>query len=777
MSRSWKIGEAMPRREDAALLRGEGGFFAGRPRAGAAHLVVVRSSLPHGRIIAVDTEAARRIPGVLLAITAADLPRNGPLPCVDTIAESLSAFQTVLASGSVRYAGEPVAAVIAETANAAREAAATVHITIEPLPVVASIGAALAEGSEPLHGLDSNAVHTLHHHVGDPESAFAAAALVLEETFRFHRVTACPLEPRGAEAEPDSATGGVCICATTQVPGAARTAVADLLGLHLDQVAYEPLRLGGGFGLKEAFYPEEVLVAFAARRLGRKVIWQETRAEHFTGSAQAREGEATVRMALAADGIVTALSVDGCSDIGAAYGFAGNSPGAAMGGMIRGPYRIPHFSARTRSVTTNKTPLNVYRGAGHPQAVFAMERMMDRAAQALGLDRIEIRRRNLIPADASPWDRGVSYPGAGRIVYDSGDFERCLDEAMAAIDAQGFAARRAEVERARPELRLGLGLAMVVELTSPGPDESVEITVAPDGTVVVATTLVAIGQGIESALAQVLGDALGIAGDRIEVRCSDSRITRSGGGSFASRGASVGGAAVADGADKLRNAAIELAAATFAVDPATLAWADGGICGLPGRNAPLLLSDLIARTGPEACSALAVTGLFRVSSSSFASACHAAVVSVDIETGAVAVLDYAVAHDCGRVLNPRGLDGQIIGGVMQGIGATLFEHLPYDAAGRMPVRGLLDYVLPVAANLPRFHLRHVETPSPVNPLGLKGAGEGGFTGAPAAIAGAIADALAEFSVSIRDDGPFTPSRVLGLIDDASPPPSDPQRKS
>eukprot|EP01037_Dinobryon_pediforme_P025863 gene25863-28176_t len=443
MSRAWKIGEAMPRREDAALLRGEGRFFAGRPRAGAAHLVVVRSARPHGRIVAIDTEAARRVPGVLLVITAADLPRNGPLPCVDALEASLPAFQTVLASGRVRYAGEPVAAVVAESASAARAAADAVRVTIEPLAVVTSVEAALADGAAPLHDTAGNAVHTLHHHVGESEVAFGQAALVLEETFRFHRVSACSLEPRGAEAEPDPATGGVRICATTQVPGTARAAIADLLGLDLGQVAYEPLRLGGGFGLKEAFYPEEVLVAFAARRLGRKVVWQETRTEHFTASAQAREGSATVRMALSVDGIVTALVVDGCSDIGAAYGFAGNSPGAAMGGMIRGPYRIPHFSARTRSVTTNKTPLNVYRGAGHPQAVFAMEAMMDRAALALGLDRIEIRRRNLIAADAFPCDRGVAYPGAGRIVYDSGDFERCLDEAMAAIDAAGFAARRA----------------------------------------------------------------------------------------------------------------------------------------------------------------------------------------------------------------------------------------------------------------------------------------------------------------------------------------------
>lgn len=760
---SWAIGGAMPRREDAELLRAGAPFFADLPRPDHAHMVVIRSPLAHGHILSIDVSAAQAVPGFRLALTAADLRRNGPLPSLDRSEASLPAPLTVLADGRVRYAGEPVAAIVADTEAAARVAAASVRLSLDALPAVLAPAEALETSAPSLHGEAGNAVHTLEHRVGDPEAAFASAALVLEETFAFHRVSATPLEPRGAAAELDPETGRLTIAATTQVPGIARVALAELLDRDVDDILYEPLRLGGGFGLKEALYPEEVLVAVAASRLGRGVVWQESRSEHFVGAAHGRQGSARVRMALDGEGIVTALSVDGLSDIGAGYGFAGNSPGAAMGGMIRGPYRIPAFQARTRSVTTNKTPLNVYRGAGHPQAVFAMERMMDKAARTLGLDRTLIRRRNLIGKDAFPFDRGVSYPGAGRIVYDSGDYERCLGEAMAAIGADGFAARRDAFEAENPGCRLGLGLAMVVELTSTGPDETVELSVDAAGRVQVATAIVAIGQGIESALTQVLSAALGLDTDDIAVHCASSLLRHSGGGTFASRGTSVGGAAVADGAEKLKRAAIALGAELHPEAGAALDWAEGGLVGIPGRNAPLSLAELVAAAGSER---LAVTGSFTVPASTFASACHAAVVSVDVETGVVDVLDYAVAHDCGRVLNPHGVDGQIIGGVMQGLGATLYEDLAYDAAGTPLVRGLLDYPLPVAANVPRFHLRHVETPSPLNPLGFKGAGEGGFTGAPAAIVGAIEDALRDQPVSLTDDGPYTPARVLTLLRDA-----------
>ena len=764
-----RIGTSVPRRDDAALLRGEGRFISRLARRDDLRLLVIRSPLPHGVLNGVDLGAALATPGVLLGLTASDLARNGPLPAADLTGQSLPAHQTVLAADRVRYVGEPVAVLVGRDFAALRAAARLVRLDIAPLPPLADIGSALHPGAAPLRDGMANGVHRLSHDVGDVDQAFGAASLRLSGTFRFHRVAAMPLEPRGVRAWTDSGSGQLHVCATTQIPGAARDALAQLLGCDGSDIVYEPVALGGGFGCKEAFYPEEVLVAAAALRLGRAVRWQETRPEHFVGTVHGRDSRVDIRIALDAAGIVTALELDGQSDIGAGYSFASNSPGAAMGAMVRGPYRIPNHRATTLSVTTNKAPLNVYRGAGHPQAVFAMERMMDRAAAATGLDRLEIRRRNLIGRDGFPHDRGVSYPGAGRIVYDSGDFERCLDEAAEAIGYHGFAARRAAFEADHPHLRLGLGLAMLVELTSTGPDETVTLRADQSGRVVVETAAVEMGQRSAGALAQILSDLLALAPDRIEIR-HGRPISRSGGGSFASRGASVIGAAVADGATRLVGTALLRAARQFGIAEDRLSWRDGGVDGLPGRNAPLELGELVALIGETE---LSVTGEVAVPMSSFASACHAAVVSVDVETGVVAVLDYAVAHDCGRLLNPAGVDDQIVGGVMQGIGATLFEAIVYDAQAMPRTGSLMDYPLPVAANAPRFHLRHVETPSPVNPLGFKGAGEGGFVGVPAALAGAIEHALRQFAVRLDDDGPYTPSRVLGLLrNTSSQPPSE-----
>ena len=763
-----RIGASVPRRDDEPLLRGHGAFFSGQVRSSDLHLLVVRSPLPHATIRQVDLTAALAAEGIVLGLVAADLLRNGPLPAADLTETSEPAHQTVLAADRVRYVGEPIAALVGTSTAALRDAMRLVRLDLVPLPSVASIADALRPDATMLRDGIPNSVHRLHHHVGEPEARFAAAERVLEGSFKFHRVAAMPLEPRAAKAWRDGTTGKLHVTATTQIPGVARDSLAELLGLAPEQLCYEALSLGGGFGCKEAFYPEEVLVAEAARRLGRPVSWQETRQEHFQSTVHGREGQTIVRLALAADGIVAALAVEGQSDIGAGYSFAGNSPGAAMGAVVRGPYRIPHHRAETASVTTNKTPLNVYRGAGHPQAVFAMERMMDRAAAATGLDRAEIRRRNLIGRLSFPLDRGVAYPGAGRIVYDSGDYQRCLDAALDAIGYDAFGARRAAFETAHPHLRLGLGLGMLVELTSTGPDEAILMRADADGMVTIESASVELGQRSGSALAQICSDRLSIAADHIRV-VHGRPISRSGGGSFASRGASVIGAAVADGAARLTETAVQRAATYFGVPISSLAWRDGGVAGVPGRNAPLNLATLLALTGEAA---LQVVGEFLVSASSFASACHAAVVSVDIETGVVAVLDYAVAHDCGRLLNPAGVDDQIIGGVMQGLGATLFEAIVYDSAAMPRTASLMDYVMPVAANVPHFHLRHVETPSPLNPLGFKGAGEGGFVGVPATLVGAIEHALSEFAVSLSEDGPYTPSHVLGLLRKTLPQPNE-----
>ncbi|MFV0245730.1 MAG: xanthine dehydrogenase family protein molybdopterin-binding subunit, partial [Qingshengfaniella sp.] len=720
---------------------------------GCRHMAVLRAPVAHARINALDTQAATRMEGVDLVLRAADLPATPPLPMIGAEEDQGPARQPVLARDRVLYAGQPVAAVVARTARIARAARDRIELRLTPLPV--RLKAETARRAPPLHG-DTASVFTLTQQAGDPDTAFAEAALVLDETFHFHRLSHNPMEPRGALCT--GHRNGLRVAATSQVPGALCAAICGELGLPATHVTFEPLRLGGGFGCKEAVYPEEILTAVAAQRLACPVRWAETRAEHFQAAAHAREGQARVRMALRRDGTITALTVDGLSDIGAFFGFGGLLPGCAMVGMVRGPYRIPGFKGRTRAIPTNKSPLNVYRGAGHPQAVFAMERMMDKAARALGLDRIEIRRRNLIPADAFPCDRGTAYPGAGPIIYDSGNYPACLDQALEAIGAADFPARRASHEATHPHCRLGLGLGMMVELTATGPDETVELIADASGRVTLRTGCIEIGQRAGNLLTQILSDALDLPADRIRID-HGCPVTGQGGGTYASRGAPVIGAAALDAATALKRAAIARHAAAQGLAPDQIRWTDGATQG-PEDTAPMDLGTLARLAGPDG---LNVTGVFHVPQSSFASACHAAVVSVDLETGVTEVLDYAVVHDCGVALNPRGVEDQIIGGVLQGLGATLFEDLPFDDQGRPVPTGFLDCPLPVASNIPRFHLRHVETPCPFNPTGAKGAGEGGFTGTPATLVSAIDDALSAFDLRLTDDGPYTPSRVLDLI--------------
>ena len=479
-----------------------------------------------------------------------------------------------------------------------------------------------------------------------------------------------------------------------------------------------------------------------------------------------------MRAALDAAGIVTAVEADCLADIGAAYSLFSNTPSAAVA-TLRGPYRIPHFRSRSRSVVTNKTPLNVYRGAGYPQATLAMERIMDIAAARLGLDRAEIRRRNLLQPEAFPVDRGVAYPGCDTMVYDSGNFPALLDSTLEAIGYRDFAARReraaeAHDNAAAAEVSLGLGLAFVVEMTAGGGVEPARLRLKADGRLQLLSGITAIGQGSETTMAQILSDHLGLPTDMIEVLAGDTDDSPDAPGTFASRGATMGGNAACRAGDALIREARQLAAELRGLHVDDVAWKHGALA-LRGSDQPLTLTSLrhaAEARGIDARRRLDVTARFDDSGAGYASACHAAIVSVDRATGVIRVLDYAVTHDCGRVANPLLVDGQIMGGVVQGLGASLFEALEYSGAGLPLCKTYMDYVLPSAATAPRFILRHIETPSPLNPLGMKGAGEAGCSGAAAAIVNAIADALGPEVTLPGGSGPFTPPLVLELLHNA-----------
>ena len=755
MRASGGFGQRMRRREDDALLSGRGVYVADLVRPGMAAMRVIRSSVAHARIAGMNLRAVADDPDCIGVLSADDLPAaTGQLPAMDLVEDSKPVHQRVLARDVVRYVGEPIAVVIAENAYLAEDLAQRVVVEYEPLPVLMDVQAAILAGAPLLYPqLGSNVVHQTRQQVGDPQRAFAAAALVIDETFSFQRVSANSLETRGVVAAVDPASGRYVLHSSTQIPQILRQELARITGLSPRKLRVIAPQVGGGFGAKEAVYPEEALVLFAVCRFGRDTYWIEDRQEAFVATCHGRQERIRLRAAVGPDGVIAALEADCLADIGAAYSLLGNTPGAAVAG-VRGPYRIPDFRSRARSVVTNKTPLNVYRGAGYPQATLAMERVMDLAAAAVGLDRAEIRRRNLLQPQAFPVDRGVSYPGCGRIVFDSGNFPALLDTTLQAIDYAGFALRR---QPSDPELSLGIGLSFVVEMTGGGGGEPARLRLLPDGRLQLLSGIVPIGQGTETTLAQILAAHLGVGPDAIEVRMGDTDEAPDAPGTFASRGATMGGNAACRAGDIFIRQACQRAAELRAVPVADIAWQGGVLIDRTRPGEPLALVDLARAGGLEARAS------YDDDAVSWASACHAAVVEVDRATGLVRVLDYAVTHDCGRVANPLLVDGQVMGGALQGLGQCLFEAIRYDSAGTPLSKGYMDYVLPTAATAPRFILRHIETPSPLNPLGMKGAGEAGCSGAVAAIANAVADAVGPTVPLPNGSGPFTPDCVRSIL--------------
>ena len=532
------FGQGRRRREDAPLLKGAGCYLADLFEPGMAVMRVIRSPHAHARLVHLDCSALAREPECLGFMSARDVPRGCSLPAADLQPQSAPIHHPVLVSDVARYAGQPVAIVLARDAYAAEDLAERVRAEYETLAPVLDVTEALRAGAPLLYPeLGSNVVHETAQAAGDPEAAFAAAAFIVEQDFDFRRVTASAMETRGAIARREADTGRYLIHSSTQIPQLLRDALARAAGLPRDRVRVVAPAVGGGFGAKEAVYPEEVLVLLAAMRFGVPVFWTEDRVESFSATVQGREERLHVRAALDERGIMTAIEVDCLADIGGAYSLLSNTPGAAIA-TLRGGYRIPNFRSRARSIVTNKPPLNVYRGAGYPQATLAMERMMDIAALQTGLDRAEIRRRNLLRPAEFPVDRRVGYPGCTPIVLDSGDFPGCLESTLEAIGYAGFEARRGT---AAPGETLGIGLSFVVEMTASGPKEPARLQLRPDGKLELQSGITPIGQGSETTLIQILADHLGVAEETVVFRAGDTDAAPDAPGTFASRGATMGG--------------------------------------------------------------------------------------------------------------------------------------------------------------------------------------------------------------------------------------------
>ena len=768
------VGAIVRRREDRRLLTGRGVFVDDLRVAGCLHAAIVRSPHAHARIVAIRTARARAHPAVVACLSHDELaPALRPLPIAGVPPAALqervgfrvkTAAQLPLAAGKVRYVGEPVAIVVTTDRYAAEDAADLVDVEYEPLPAVTDVEQGLAPDAPLIHeAWGDNVSVAFETRVGEPDRALAGAAARARARIRVPRYAGVPLEPRGVLAEPSPRGDGLTVWASTQVPHWLHRTLGDALGGSVRELRVVAPDVGGGFGTKCSIYPEDVLIPVVAARLGRPVKWIETRREHLQSATHSREQLHDAELGATADGVLVGFRDRILLDQGAYNPWGVVQPYNTVGHLL-GPYRIPHAAFDVRSVVTSKTPHAPYRGAGRPEAVFVMDRMLDLLARELGLDPAELRRRNLVRPDEMPYDVGLLYRDGNPLVYDGGDFP---DGLRRALDAAGYRAARAEQAalRARGVYR-GVGVSAYIEGTGIGPYEGATVGLDAAGKVRVATGACSQGQGHETVFAQIAADALGADLDDVTVIGGDTDAIPFGVGTFASRSTVLAGNAIHASAGALRQRLVRAAARLLeAAEPdLTVEASRVSVRGSPGRAVPfarIVQACLPTFQGPAVVDAdLEVTTYQGVPTVTYASAVHVAVVEVDAETGRVRLLRYVVAHDCGRVINPMLVDGQIHGGVAQGVGGGLSEEIAYDAAGQILTGSLMDYGLPRADELPFIETVHLEHPSPRNPLEVKGVGEGGAISPPAALANAIEDALAPFGARITE-GPVTPFRAWG----------------
>ena len=779
MSDDWRqslIGTSVLRVEDARLLRGAGRFLDDIDLPGTLHAAFVRSPEAHALIKTLDLDKARALPGVRAVLAYDDLRpllASARIPLATrTAAIRFDVDPPVLAQHEVCYVGEPIALVLAQTRHIAEDAVAAVEIDLDPLPAVLDPRQGLDNGA-PKARLDCPGNLVARHSVkyGNADHAFAAAAHRITEGFRLDKGGGHSIEPRGVIARYDADDEALTVWDSTQMPHRTKAVLVAELGLSESQVRVIAPDVGGGFGPKAVFHPEELAVPAAALLLRTPVKWIEDRRESFTATVNERVQIWDMEAAFDRSGKLLAIRGTLFHDHGAATPYGVALPYNAATNLI-GPYVLPAYDIDILLCLTNLVPACPTRGAGRPQGTFVMERLLDRAADELGLARDEIRRRNLIPAEKMPYPTPVAMRDGSTMTYDSGNYPECQRRVLAAAGWSDFPARReAALRHGR---RLGVGLANYVEGTGRGPFESAAIRIGPSGKIVVTTGASAQGQGVKSMLAQIAADALGVAASDIQVIDGDTAASPLGLGAFASRQAVTAGNAIHLAAmrvaDKARTAAAQMLEA--AAEDLELRGGEVLVKGVPGLK--LGLSDIAkALAGSPGFSlpgglepGLAAAVDFQPQALSYTNGAHVAEVAVDSETGAVTLNRYVVVHDCGRMINPMLVEGQVLGGVVHGIGATLLELMRYDVQGQPMSVTYADYLLPTSDVVPRIDIHHVESPTPLNPLGVKGAAESGTIGAPAAIISAIEDALRPLRIRICDL-PLTPVRLLALIAAAS----------
>jgi carbon-monoxide dehydrogenase large subunit len=760
------IGASMRRKEDPRLLTGRGKYAADFRLPGLLHAAVLRSPHPHARLGAIRAKAALALPGVVAVVSAEDLGAIGRIPVrLGPSPNIVACLQPPLARDKVRYVGEPVAVVIAQSRYLAEDALDIIDVDYDPLPTVADVRHALERDAPALHeGIEGNVVDRMETRTGDAARALASAAHRVRESFAVQRHTGVPMETRGLTAAYEPGANVLRLWGVAKVPHFNRRVLADLIDHPEHLIQFVEMEVGGGFGVRGEFYPEDLVIPWAAMRLGRPVQWIEDRREHLMAANHSRQQNHDIEIGFDADGRILALVDRFTTDMGAYIRTHGVVVPELTAALLPGPYRIPNYTCQVRCVLTNKTPTGTYRGPGRYECTFVRERLLDIAARRLNIDPLELRRRNFIGPDEMPYDVGGTSLNQ-RTVYDCGDYGSALDKAL---DAVGYTSARAEQATARREGRaVGIGVGCLVEKAGLGPWEYARVEVDATGHVVVYSGIASVGQGIETTLAQVCAEELNVPAESITVVHGDSARVPFGVGGFASRGASVALPAALEAARKVRAKMFRVAAGLLEAAPDDLVLADGTVHvrGVPDRQVTFRELARAAVPGPPGMEpGLYAAHFFEAPRMTYPYGTHAAVVEVDLETGFVNVLRYAIAYDIGKAVNPMIVDGQLVGALAQGLGGALLEELVYDGQGQLLTTTFMDYLMPTAMEMPASTTVRIleETPTPLNPLGVKGAGEGGSSGAGAAIANAVADALAPLGVSITAL-PLSPDRLLSLI--------------
>ena len=757
------IGRSVTRLEDPPLVRGEGRFAADVNFPRQLHMRVVRSHIAHGVLRAVETQAARDHDGVIAVWTAADVADIPPIDFRLTRIEGLEHYrQNVLASGRVRYVGEPVALVFAEDAYVAEDAADLIELDIDTLdPCLTADGAPV-----PFDATRDNEPAVVRKGYGDVDAAFAAAHAVVSLDLIVGRHSGVPLETRGAVARLDRARDILELHGAAEVPHWNRDTLALMLGRSPSSIHLYEGHVGGGFGIRGELYPEDVLVCLAALRLGRPVKWIEDRWEHLVAANHSRQQHHKIRAAVRADGTLLAIDDEFWHDQGAYIRTHGATVPDLAAAMLLGPYAVPAYRVAGHVRLTNKTPCGTYRSPGRYETTFVRERLMDAIADRLGMDRIEVRRRNFVPPEAMPYERPLDTLGT-QVVLDSGDYNRLIDRASERFRWDELTAELA-ARRAKGEA-VGLGCAFFVEKSGLGPFDGVRVRVDDTGRLEVVTGAASVGQGVETVVAQIAADTLGVAYDQIRVTHGQTDQIRYGQGAFASRVTVMTGTATQIACGKLRKLALEVAANLLQTPAEALTISDGVIHRDGGElQSSVTLAEVARALSPMSAilgdrePGLAAEGWYYTGHMNYPYGIHMAVACVDRDTGGVTVERYQVAYDVGRAINPMLIEGQIAGGVAQGLGGALLEEFIYDPHGQPLAATFADYLMPTIHEVPPIEVLLTEdAPSPLNPLGIKGAGEGGSNAVGAAIAAAIDDALGR-SLAVTQL-PVTPARLKQIL--------------